>query len=346
MPQKISNTVKNQGLSFEESLDAFIRSRRLGNGGANKPNGDRTIYEYRYDLQRFFRFFSTKQFYTQLSEKDILNFLDDWQSRSLADASKKKLLRSLRAFFKWVAQDSECKSYGMQPWNVALPKIGRAQGRIYIPTPDVMRKFLGAFDTRFIWGLRDFVVTCILIDCGPRNSEICNLTMDSILWDQNKLLVNGKTGPRVVPINPDITVPNLRRWIREREGRTTTDSLFVTKFGDKCRPNTFDQSFSDARAKSGVGNSAEGALTPHTIRHYFCTHYLVNGGTLPGLQSITGHMSLETLQIYLHMAQQLSFVTKEHAEASPLQSLGKTAVRKRNTGAGSPKRSSEYATVR
>jgi site-specific recombinase XerD len=340
MSEKISNTVKNHGMSFDESLAAFLRSRKLGNGGANKPCGDRTLYEYKYDLQRFFKHFVSKSHYNQITEQGVLGFLDYWQSKELSQDSKNKLLRSLRAFFNWVAQDTECKKCGMLPWDDLLPKISKSQGRIYVPTPEVMRSFLDAFDTRFIWGLRDFVVTCILIDCGPRIGEICNLTTESILWNQNRLLVNGKTGPRVVPINADITVPNLRRWLREREGRTSTNSLFITKFGDQCRPNTFDQSFADARAKSGVGSSEEGTLTPHTVRHYFCTHYLINGGSLSGLKAITGHMSLETLQIYLHMAEQLSFVAKEHAEASPLQSLGKRAVRKRNTGVGSARRAS------
>jgi site-specific recombinase XerD len=334
MSEKTWNTMNDLGMSFDESIAGFLRSRKLGNGGANKPNGERTICEYRYDLTRFFQHFKSKTHYNQLVETDILDFLDDWQSRELADASKNKLLRSLRAFFKWVGKDSECSTCSMRPWNSALPKIGNTQGRLYIPTPEVMNKFLNAFDTSVIWGLRDFVVTCILIDCGPRIGEICNLTTDSILWEQNRLLVTGKTGSRVIPINPDITVPNLRRWLRAREGRTKTNSLFITKFGDQCRPNTFDQSFYDARAKSGVGKSEEGTLTPHTIRHYFCTHYLVNGGSLSGLKAITGHMSLETLQIYLHMAEQLSFVAKEHAQASPLLTLGKKAVKRRSTGQG------------
>lgn len=329
MTTKISNSTTNVGMSFDEAVDAFIRSRKLGNGGANKPNGQRTMYEYRYDLERFFSHFKTKTHYNHITEKDVLLFLDDWQSREIAVASKTKLLRSMRAFFRWVGKDNECRTYNMKPWNEVLPKIGKAQGRPYIPTPEVMSEFLNAFDTSLIWGLRDYVVTCILIDCGPRIGEICNLTTDSILWDQNRILLNGKTGPRVVPVSSEITLPNLRRWLREREGRTKSNSLFITKFGGTCRPSTFDQSFYDARAKSGVGNSEEGTLTPHTIRHYFCTHYLVNGGTLSGLKAITGHMSLETLQIYLHMAEQISFVAKEHAEASPLQSLGHRAVKKR-----------------
>ena len=235
--------------------------------------------------------------------------------------SKQKLLRTLRAFFYWVEQDGECISNDMQPWNLMLPKMGRIAGRIYIPTTKAMSEFLSSFDTELIWGLRDYVVTSILIDCGPRIGEICNLKIDSVLWDQNKLLVDGKTGPRVIPISADITVPNLKRWVRERTPFAKTDALFVTRFGGTCTPNTFDQSFADNRSRSGIGETEEGTLTPHTVRHYFCTHYLLNGGTLSGLRAITGHMSLETLQIYLHMAEQLSFIAKEHATASPLQSM-------------------------
>ena len=324
-----SYAVKNLGMGFEETLAAFVRSRKLGNGGANKVNSERTIYEYRYDIGRFFQYFSGKTYYNEITEDDVSDFLEDWQGRRLSDASKKKLLRSLRAFFHWVAQDNECKANGMKPWNDLLPKIGKAQGRLYIPTPEVMLKFLNVFDTGLVWGLRDFVVTSILIDCGPRIGEICNLTLESVLWDQNRILVNGKTGPRVVPINGEITVPALKRWMRERERIAKNGSLFVTKFGGPCVPNTFDQSFADARERSGVGDTEEGTLTPHVVRHYFCTHYLINGGTLSGLKAITGHTSLETLQVYLHMAEQHSFVAKEHAAASPLQSLGKKAAKKR-----------------
>lgn len=320
---------KNLGMGFEEAIEGFLRSRKLGNGGANKPCAPRTLFEYRYDLKRFFKFFDSKHQYNQISEKEVLSFLDHWQDCDLSEASKSKLLRTLRAFFHWIEKDGECRTNGMKSWNDVMPKISHTAGRIYVPTTEVMSEFLNTFDTSVIWGLRDFVVTSILIDCGPRIGEICNLTLESVLWEQNKLLLRGKTGPRVVPVSHDITIPNLKRWVRERSPFAKTDALFVTKFGGTCTPNTFDQSFGDARLKSGVGVTDEGTLTPHTVRHYFCTHYLINGGTLPGLQAITGHMSLATLQIYLHMAQQHAFIAKEHAEASPLQSLKRTAKKRK-----------------
>jgi site-specific recombinase XerD len=49
--------------------------------------------------------------------------------------------------------------------------------------------------------------------------------------------------------------------------------------------------------------------------------YLVNGGTLHGLQRITGHRNIETLMIYVHLANQINAIAKEHANASPLKQL-------------------------
>lgn len=320
---------KNAGMTFGEITDAFIRSRKLGNGGANKPNAERTMFEYRYDLNTFFKYFSDREYYNELTEVDVLRFLEAHQNRNLADASKKKVLRSLRAFFRWLEKDGECRAFKSKPWQGLLPKIGANKPRLYVPTPQVMGEFLHAFDKSTIWGLRDFVVTSIMIDCGPRIGEVCNLDLSSVLWDQSKMIVNGKTGPRVIPLNQQITVPQLRRWIRERERFTTSTALFITKFGGRCTPNTFDQAFDENRKGSGVGITEEGTLTPHTVRHYFCTHYLVNGGTLPMLQAITGHTSLATLQLYLHMAMQFSSVAQEHTTASPLRSLTEGNVKRR-----------------
>lgn len=317
------------GMTFEETIEAFLQSRRLGNGGANKPNAERTIYEYRYDLETFFRFFEKREHYTKLAQSDITAFLVHHQGREIADASKKKMLRSLRAFFNWVEKDSECQEMKLKSWAHLLPKIGQSQGRLYIPTPEVMSKFLHAFDTSTIWGLRDFTVTSMLIDCGPRIGEVCNLDISSLLFDQNQMILNGKTGQRVVPLSADITIPHLRKWLRERKRFAKCEALFTTKFGGRCTPNTFDQAFADNRKISGVGVSEEGTLTPHTVRHYFCTHYLVNGGSLPMLQSITGHTNLMTLQIYLHMSLQFASVKKEHMSASPLRSMATAGVKKR-----------------
>jgi integrase/recombinase XerD len=134
----------------------------------------------------------------------------------------------------------------------------------------------------------------------------------------------GKTQERLIPIDRDTTVPILKRWLRERERFAKTDYLFLNRFGGKCTPHTIEQAFKYHRRKTGLGISEHGNLSPHTVRHFFCTHYLVNGGTLHNLQRITGHKSLETLMIYVHLANQMSNVAAEHSRVSPLKNLSTT----------------------
>lgn len=318
---------KNLGMSFDEASAAFIRSRRLGQSGATKmTTSERTIEFYRYDVDRFFAFMQRKHpdygFYNQLQEDDVLGFIKHLSEQDWSDATRQKVLRILKAFFYWIERDSACQRERMKSFRQLLPPIGQTEARLYVPTPAVMEQFLRTIDTSTIWGLRDYVVLCVLIDCGPRIGEICNLNQDCIMWDDARLFINkGKTGQRIVPLNADITIPQLKKWVRERESHAKCEALFIGRTGYRCRPNTFSQEFSKHRNATGVGVSPEGNLSAHTVRHYFCTYYLVNGGTLPGLQSITGHNNLSTLQVYMHMARQLTFVKDEHAMASPMKSL-------------------------
>jgi integrase/recombinase XerD len=108
--------------------------------------------------------------------------------------------------------------------------------------------------------------------------------------------------------------------------------LFITRFGGACTPDTFRQAFTDNLKRTGLDKIlGDNTISCHTVRHYFCTLYLANGGTLHNLQKITGHRNLNTLMIYVHMAQQMTSVAEEASRVSPLKSLleGKQ-LRKRN----------------
>ena len=58
--------------------------------------------------------------------------------------------------------------------------------------------------------------------------------------------------------------------------------------------------------------------------------YLVNGGTLHGLQKITGHKTLDMLMVYVHLAQQMTMVKDEHEKASPLANMLRKPEQRRN----------------
>jgi integrase/recombinase XerD len=326
---------KNQGMDFEEAISSFLLSRKLGQSGATKMTTSApTLRYYQYELEHFFAHIRRENpqytLYSQITERDVLGFLKHMTKQEWSKATSQKVLRALKAFFYWVEKNTACQNEGMKSFRQLLPKIGHTDPRLYIPSPEVMISFLRAHKTDTIWGLRNYVTLCVMIDCGARVGELCNLNVDCILWDDARMFINkGKTGERLVWLNRDHTIPQLRKWMRERERYAKCDALFVGKQGYRCTPHTFAQEFSRHRKRTGIGTSPEGSLTAHTVRHYFCTTYLVNGGTLPGLQGVTGHTSLSTLQGYLHMAKSLTFGKEEHEMASPMKSLMEGTQRKR-----------------
>jgi site-specific recombinase XerD len=326
-------TVREERMDFDEVLTLFVRSRRSGTVTAARPARERTIYEYEYDLNKFFGWMQSKgvKRYSEIRRTHVADFIEHYQSLDLKPSSKGKMFRSVRALFNFTRKDEDCRRVGLTDFTSLLPRIPKNEKNLYIPSVNTMMEFLNALDQTVMWGLRDYVVTCLILDCGVRIGEVCELTPEHIKWDSAHILVpeEGKTGTRIVPIDRETTIPLLKRWVHVREKFAKVPQLFVSKYGGKCSPNTFDQSFDEIRQATNIGKEKDGNLTPHTVRHFFCTYYLVNGGSLQTLQQITGHESLETLMIYVHYANQLSVVKAEHAKVSPLKNLPRSDKKRR-----------------
>jgi integrase/recombinase XerD len=314
------------GMNWEEAEAAFIRSRKLGIYGASKAVKPRTVEEYRWDLKQFFDFMRNRQVthYNQLSEKLVLDYVAHLQSNGWSRATQRKYLISLKAFFRWAERDPECKQANMPSFTRFMPRIGKEIRRAFVPSREQMQAFLGGFDKNVIWGLRDYTACAFMLDTGTRVGEICNLEEDDFRWQLGLVNLDGKTGERLVPFNFETTGRLVKSWMRARLRFVHPDcrKLFITRYGGACTPDTFRQAFSDNLKRTGLdkvlGNDT---ISCHTIRHYFCTMYLVNGGTLHNLQRITGHRTLETLMIYVNLAKQLTTVAEEANRVSPLSTL-------------------------
>jgi site-specific recombinase XerD len=129
-----------------------------------------------------------------------------------------------------------------------------------------------------------------------------------------------------------------RHWTTHQEmasrahrlARPECRKLFISRHGDPCTPDLFRQSLEDNLKRTGLDKElGNDTISAHTLRHFFCTMYLVNGGTLQGLQKITGHKSLDTLMVYVNLAQQMTMVKEEHKKASPLSNALRDAEQKK-----------------
>lgn len=291
-------------MKFDQLLRNFITSRRRGTSTANHPARTTTIKAYENDLGHLFEFLSKKpRKYTtweQVTKSDISEFIDCTQKSGWAACTQYKCWRAIRALFFWMEDDEDC--VGMKTFRKALPSIPTNPARIYVPPTEDIKKLASVFNKNTRSGLRDYTILMMLVDTGMRSGEIRYLKMEHLKLDNDFLMVpeEGKTGARPIWLTREI-VTDIRRWLEVRGRFTDCDYVFVTDEGNPMGEYRIANVFSKARKRSGVKG-----LTAHTVRHYFCTNWIRQGGDIARLQAMTGHKQLSTLNIYLHLTQDVS----------------------------------------
>lgn len=316
---------------LEEVLSLFLDSRRRGVDGARVKGRPATLLWYEKAITPFIRFLQDHRSitqYQQIRRADLLAYYDwmetpEGKRKPWSAAMKSMALRGLRALFGWVQKDEDCKEAGLTERDLKkyLPTISKTPRKEYIPSLAEIRKFRNSFDTSNKWEYRNYAITCLMLDCGLRVGEVCNLTMEHTKLNDGMLLATGKTGSRVVPISSAM-VRVLRSWMRLRETckHKNSEYTFIGKYSpEKLDPQHIAHCFILHRKKHNLG-----PITPHTMRHAFCTYYLRNGGSMERLRNITGHSSYEMLKEYLHLAQIGGEEAKQEMEkVSPLKHLEK-----------------------
>lgn len=294
---------------IDEMVKLFIDSRRRGVTGARKKSAPKTVEVYETNLRTFTTFILTQiegggvSDYKGLKRLHLVQFLD-WlekqeKDKKWAKATCQQVLRSLRTFFRWVDADEDCQEQQLKGLQKYLPVIGKTPRRTDIPQMKELKSFKNNFNTGNRWGYRDYVATCMMLETGSRLGEVCNLRMDHVLLDDRIMIVDGKTGPRPIPMTLEL-VRLLKGWTKRRTScKTASDSpyVFVSKYGPQMTTNGFGQRF-----RKHVKKYSLPRITGHSLRHSFATNFLRQGGDMEKLRMMTGHTSYTMLMDYLHLA--------------------------------------------
>ncbi|MCU1305403.1 MAG: Integrase/recombinase, XerD/RipX family [Acidobacteriaceae bacterium] len=309
---------------MEEVFRLFIRSREMGtkSSGARKKARPRTIECYKWDLNHFFSFMAERSLtrWHDMKRADVVDFLAWLGNKGWADSSKSKVLRSLRALFRWVERDEDCQDEQLKTFHRLLPAIEQNRLPTVLPSPKEIKKVLGSFNVRTRAGLRDYVALSLMLDTGLRSGELRFLKLHHLHLEEGWILAprEGKTGERMVPIS-HAAKRILRGWLRHREKFASDDWVFVNHHGRQMGRFTLDHSFRKTWGKLNIPR-----LNPHMARHIFCTYYLKNGGDIAKLKTITGHSSYQILDHYVHLAEVGSQEMREEQErVSPLKSVNR-----------------------
>jgi integrase/recombinase XerC len=213
-----------------------------------------------------------------------------WMARESTHA---RALSAVKSFHAWAAE-----AHGLDASAVLATRGPRQKARLPRPVaPDAARRLIETVElqTTEPWiGARDVAVVTLLYGCGLRISEALALRWGAAPLGHS-LRIAGKGGrERVVPVLPVAceAVETYRRLCPFEPA--PAGPLFLGARGKPLGQRHVQKVTAAARLQLGLPATA----TPHALRHSFATHLLEAGGDLRAIQTLLGHASLTTTQVY------------------------------------------------
>jgi len=288
------SSVPNTG--SEELIDKFLDAIWMERGlSAN------TLGAYRADLMTLSRGLSKNDILIEDAAKaDLLAFIAGRVESGAKPRSTARQLSSFRRFFRYIMREGLRDNDPTA--EIEMPRIGRSLPKTL--TEEQVEALLHAPNTDEPLGHRDRAMLELLYATGLRVSELINLTMSQVNFNQGVLRIVGKGDrERLIPLGDES-----QRWLRDFiDGprmeillERQTDYLFPTRRGHRMTRQAFWHIIKRYAQKAGI----EKKLSPHSLRHAFATHLLNRGADLRVVQLLLGHSDLSTTQIYTHVARE------------------------------------------
>ncbi len=219
-------------------------------------------------------------------------------SKQINARSQARLISGLRNFFDFLIFEDYRKK---NPTDlIESPKIGRK-------LPDTLSEeeinlFINSIDLSKPQGERNRTILETLYSCGLRVSELINLQLSDLFFEEGFIRVTGKGNKqRFVPINSQAQkyisfyVNTIRSHIEIQKG--FEDTVFVNRRGKNLTRVMIFTIIKNLATKAGIKKK----ISPHTFRHSFATHLLERGADLRAIQQMLGHESITTTEIYMHL---------------------------------------------
>ncbi len=247
---------------------------------------------------------------------------DPRTGRQLKQVTQNYHIIALRAFLKYLAR------HDVQTLAAEKLELGKTPSRsVEFLEKDEVERLIGATSSEKdeILMLRDRAILETLFSTGLRVSELCSLKRDQINFKRGEFTVRGKGDKlRLVFLSAEACAA-VQEYLKKR--RDNSKFLFISHSGIGQKGNKIEKemrSFGRDSGNSGAG--AAGGLTPrsvqrivkkyallagivksvhtHSLRHTFATDLLRNGADIRSVQSMLGHSSITTTQIYTHITNQ------------------------------------------
>ncbi|RED43550.1 integrase/recombinase XerD [Winogradskyella eximia] len=263
-----------------------------------------SIENYSYDIKKLIQYLEEHSIIESpisINNTIVKDFIYS-VSKSINPRSQARLISGLRNFFDYLIFENYRTTNPLDL--IESPRIGRK-------LPDTLSitdidNLINAIDLSYQYngvnlGERNRAIIETLYSCGLRVSELIELKVSDLFFEEGFIKVTGKGDKqRFVPIGSS-TQNYINIWIAIRNHiaiqPNSKDVLFLNFKGKKLTRAMVFTIIKQLVKKTGLKKT----VSPHTFRHSFATHLLENGADLRAIQMMLGHESITTTEIYMHV---------------------------------------------
>jgi len=267
-----------------------------------KSLSDNSIEAYLRDIEKLTQYLEleNKSHSTpsQLTLDDLQHFLATLVELGLSPRSQARVISGIKAFYNYLLIENLTS---VNPAELLeSPKLGRK-----LPdslSVEEIQLLIEGIDLSSQNGERNKAILETLYGCGLRVSELVNLKISNIYFDEEFIKVVGKGNKeRLVPISRsalkqiNIYLNQVRNHLSIARG--FEDFVFINRSGKALSRVMIFTIIKQLTEKVGIKKT----ISPHTFRHSFATHLVNAGADLRAVQDMLGHVSITTTEIYTHL---------------------------------------------
>jgi len=264
-----------------------------------------SVEAYARDYEKLTTFVA--QFHPSKSPSDIelkdLQEMMAWISDlGISARSQARIISGIKSFFFYLLLDDEIKNDPSEL--LEQPKIGKKLPEVL--SIEEIDQLKAAIDMSKQEGHRNRAIIETLYSCGLRVSELINLKISNLYFDEGFVRVIGKGNKeRLVPISPsvikEITIYLDLVRVHQDIKPGHEDFVFLNRRGAQLTRVMIFTIIKNLAEEIGLNKN----ISPHTFRHSFATHLVEGGANLRAIQEMLGHESISTTEIYTHLSDEM-----------------------------------------
>lgn len=282
-------------MNWQQALTDYQNYLRLERGLS-----ENSVANYSLDVRKLKKWLDSNNIETSpiaISEETVRQFIHEI-AKTVSPRTQSRIISGLKGFFNYLVFEDYRKTNPLEL--IQSPNLGRK-------LPDTLAleeidSLIGAVDLGSKQGERNRAILETLYGCGLRVSELTNLKISDLFFDEGFIKVTGKgSKDRLVPISATtIKYINIYRneiRVHQEIAPQAKDTLFLNQHGRQLTRAMIFTIVKQLAEKAGIRKT----ISPHTFRHSFATHLLENGANLRAIQQMLGHESITTTEIYTHV---------------------------------------------